>query len=107
MNWLKVWATIPWALLIALALLILDAIITGVGDIPFRIYLVGVAALLSGIAFVLFRMVDMGGWWRASAVLIAAVLTGLIPVIILIFIRRRWADFLTTRPPLKPLPSGS
>ena len=46
MNWLKVWATIPWALLIALALLILDAIITGVGDIPFRIYLVGVAVLL-------------------------------------------------------------
>lgn len=96
MSWPRIWALCPRILLIILGFLALDTIITGSGALLFRIGLVAVAAILLGIAFVLFRMVDMGGWWRVSAVLIAAVLAGLIPVIILIFIRHRYPDFLTT-----------
>jgi hypothetical protein len=53
-------------------------------------------AMFTGWAFLLLRMVDLGGSWRDVGIILGVLTTGIVPVLVVALIRHWYPNFLTT-----------
>ncbi len=89
------WLLTPWIFAAVLAITIIAGFVTGV-DVSDLIMIIIGFAMFTGWAFLLLRMVDLGGSWRDVGIILGVLTTGIVPVLVVALIRRRFPNFLTT-----------
>jgi len=89
------WLLIPWIFTAVLAITIIWGFVTGV-DVSDLIMIIIGFAVFTGWAFLLLRMVDLGGSWRDVGIILGVLTTGIVPVLVVALIRHWFPNFLTT-----------
>ena len=92
------WLLIPWIFAAMLAITIIEGFVTGV-DVSDLIAIIIGLAMFTGWAFLLLRMVDLGGSWRYVGIILGVLTIGLVPVLVVALIRHWYPNFLTTVEP--------
>ena len=78
-----------------LAITIIGGFVTGV-DVSDLIMIIIGFAMFTGWAFLLLRLVDLGGSWRYVGIILGALTIGIVPVLVVALIRHWYPNFLTT-----------
>ena len=78
-----------------LAITIIWGFVTGVDVSDLSMIIIGFA-MFTGWAFLLLRMVDLGGSWRDVGIILGVLTTGVVPVLVVALIRHWYPNFLTT-----------
>lgn len=89
------WLLTPWIFAAVLAITIIGGFVTGV-DVSGLIMIIIGFAIFTGWAFLLLRMVDLGGSWRDVGIILGVLTTGIVPVLVVALIRHWFPNFLTT-----------
>jgi hypothetical protein len=89
------WLLIPWIFAAVLAITIIEGFVTGV-DVSGPIMIIIGFAMFTGWAFLLLRMVDLGGSCRYVGIILGVLTIGIVPVLVVALIRHWYPNFLTT-----------
>lgn len=89
------WLLIPWIFAAVLTITIIGGFVTGV-DVSDLIMIIFGFAMFTGWAFLLLRMVDLGGSCRYVGIILGALTIGIVPVLVVALIRHWYPNFLTT-----------
>lgn len=89
------WLLTPWIFAAVLAITIIWGLVTGV-DVSGLIMIIIGFAMFTGWAFLLLRMVDLGGSWRGVGIILGVLTFGIVPVLVVALIRHWFPNFLTT-----------